>query len=102
MTVGLLGRRIGKRYWRGSSAANSRPPRPRALLFLAKSQRYSVTSTPSCASLRCRRLEKFLLRMHISLASATTRREIAGEADCLGYSEAIDAARTLAYDAARR
>src|SRR6266567_1366797 len=52
--VGPPRRRIGKRYWRGSSGANSRPPRPRALLFRAKPQRSFAIFMRLCASLRCR------------------------------------------------
>src|SRR6266581_9386675 len=52
--VGPPRRRIGKRYWRGSSGANSRPPRPRALLFRAKPPRSFAIFMRLCASLRCR------------------------------------------------
>ncbi len=51
-TVGPPPWKIGKRYWRGLSAVNSRPLRPRARRFRAKSQKYSASSTPCCASRR--------------------------------------------------
>ncbi len=50
-------RRIGKRFWHGSSAENSRPLRPRARHFRAKRPRSFAISTRCCASLRCRKLK---------------------------------------------